>query len=140
MMLTTFTQMTLTVIRSSNHKWGYSKTIKMLMPPMQSQPCVTVRSSDHCFAISIAWQLLRLNLQYFFFELWYCSDILEQLSSKCFSSVCVVTSCMIPCSYDVIVGGDALDFVNLSIFSHFFAIKFYVSSYIRPKRSIKSNY
>ena len=35
---------------------------------------------------------------------------------------------MIPCSYDVIVGGDELDFVNLSIFSQFFAI--YEMSYI----------
>ena len=36
---------------------------------------------------------------------------------------------MIPCCYDVIVGGDALDFVNLSISSQVFAIECHVSSY-----------
>ena len=90
------------------------------------------RSSDHCLAISIAWQLLGLNQQYLFFEAWYCSDILEQLSSKCFSSFWY-GDVMIPCSYDVIVGDDALDFVNLSIFSQFFAIKGHASSHIWPK-------
>ena len=40
---------------------------------------------------------------------------------------------MIPCSYDVIIRSDALDFVNLSIFGKFFAIKCHVSSYIWPK-------
>ena len=59
---------------------------------LNSQHLSLSRSSDHCFAISIAWQLLRLNYQYLFFEEWHCSDILEQLSSKCFPSFCVVTS------------------------------------------------
>ena len=40
---------------------------------------------------------------------------------------------MIPFCYDAIVGGDALDFVNLSIFSTFFAIKCHGSSYIWSK-------
>ena len=40
---------------------------------------------------------------------------------------------MIPCCYDVILEGDALDFVNLSIFSQFFAIKCHVSSCIWQK-------
>ena len=40
---------------------------------------------------------------------------------------------MIPCSYDVIVGGEELDFVNLSFFSQFLAIKCHVSSYIWQK-------
>ena len=40
---------------------------------------------------------------------------------------------MIPCFGDVIVGGNALDFINLSIFSQFFATKCHVSSYIWPK-------
>ena len=40
---------------------------------------------------------------------------------------------MISCCYDVIVGGDALDFMNLSNFNLFFAIKFHVSSCIWQK-------
>ena len=40
---------------------------------------------------------------------------------------------MIPCYYDITVGGDAIDFVNLSNFTQFFAIKCHVSSYIWPK-------
>ena len=45
---------------------------------------------------------------------------------------------MIPCSYDVIVGGDALDFVNLSIFSQFFAIKCHTNSYVGQKVAKKA--
>ena len=40
---------------------------------------------------------------------------------------------MIPCCYNVIVGGDAFDFANLSIFSQIFALKCHVSSYIWQK-------
>ena len=50
------------------------------------------RSSDHCFAISIAWQLFELNRQYLFFEEWYCPEILWQLLYKCSSSFYIVTS------------------------------------------------
>ena len=43
------------------------------------------RSSDHCFAISIAWQLLAINGQYAFFEACYCCETLGKLLLKCFS-------------------------------------------------------
>ena len=37
---------------------------------------------------------------------------------------------MIPCSYDVTVGADAANFLNLGIFTRIFAHKFHVSSCI----------
>ena len=40
---------------------------------------------------------------------------------------------MIPCCYDVTVGGNAADFLNLSIFAQFFAHKCRVSSCIWQK-------
>ena len=45
---------------------------------------------------------------------------------------------MIPCCYDVTVGGDAPDFLNISIFTHIFAHKCRVSSCIWQKVAKKA--
>ena len=45
---------------------------------------------------------------------------------------------MIPCCYDVTVGGDAPDFLNLSIFTQFFAQKCRVITYNWPKVAKKA--
>ena len=40
---------------------------------------------------------------------------------------------MIPCYYDITVGGDALDFVNLGNFTLFYALKYHVADCICQK-------
>ena len=87
------------------------------------------RSSDHCFAISIAWQLFVLKSQYLPFKASYCSDILWQLSHNYFFII-LYGDVTIPCCHDVTVGCYALDFLFSSIFRQFFALKRYVSSCI----------